>query len=374
MKDILDILDWRKRVARPAQDHVLATVVKTMGAAYRRPGARMLIVDGERTVGAISGGCLEQDIVEHAARLRNSPRPILIAYDSQQEKEIIWGAATGCGGVVWVLIENLSATFDYLSAVGAHLERRQTCVAATVIQCSSARARTGQHLVFATDLECVGDIEDPDLRAQLRADARAALASGKTSVKHYNAGDDPSATAEVLLEVISPPISLLIFGGGHDALPLVQFAKQLGWSVSVIDHRPAYADPSRFPPADQVVLSRPERVLEHVRTDERTAAVIMTHNFNLDAELLRQLLPTTIGYLGLLGASARTEQLLTYLRADERDEFASERRGRLYSPAGLNIHSETSAEVALSITAEIQAVMHGRSGGSLREHGQRIHN
>jgi xanthine/CO dehydrogenase XdhC/CoxF family maturation factor len=375
MKDILDILEWQKGADSTFRDRILATVVKTVGASYRRPGARMLITDGARAVGAISGGCLEQDIVGHAERARNSPRPILIAYDSQEEKEIVWGAATGCGGVVWVLIENLStpATFDYLSVVASHLERRQPCVVATVIQCGSERALTGQHLVFGADLENVGDIEDADLRAQLLEDSRSAFASGKTSIKNYLAGDDPAATVEVLLEVIPPPISLLIFGGGHDAVPLSDFAKQLGWSVTVVDHRPAYADAARFPKADRVVLSRPEHVLEHVCPDARTAAVVMTHNFNLDAELLRQLLPTPVAYLGLLGASARTRQLLTYLSADERAEFAGEQSARLYSPAGLNIHSETSAEVALSIIAEIQAVMHGRAGGSLRDHGQRIH-
>jgi xanthine/CO dehydrogenase XdhC/CoxF family maturation factor len=375
MKDILDILDWQRRADTDTQNRVLATVVKTVGASYRRPGARMLISGGERAVGAISGGCLEQDIVAHAERAVSSPRPLLVAYDSQQEKEIVWGAATGCGGVVWVLIENLSApaTFDYLPAVRAHLERRQTCAVATVIRSDSARAQTGQHLVIGADLECEGDIEDLNLREQLRADARAAFIAGKNSVKNYQGDDDPSATTEVLLEVILPPLALLVFGGGHDALPLVEFAKQLGWSVTVIDHRPAYADAARFPAADEVVLSRPERALDHVKTDERTAAVVMTHNFNLDAELLRRLLPTAVGYLGLLGASARTEQLLTYLNEEERDEFARARQGRLHSPAGLDMHSETSAEVALSIIAEIQAVMHKRAGGSLKRQRRRIH-
>jgi xanthine dehydrogenase accessory factor len=374
MKDILDIIDWQLRADPGTPDRVLATVVKTVGASYRRPGARMLISGGERAVGAISGGCLEQDIVAHAERALSSPRPILISYDSQQETEIVWGAATGCGGVVWVLIENLSApaTFDYLPAVRAHLERRQTCAVATVIRSDSERARTGQHLVIGADLECVGDIEDANLRGQLCADARAAFFGGKNSVQTYQC-DDPSLTTEVLLEVVPPPVALLVFGGGHDALPLVEFAKQLGWSVTVIDHRPAYATAARFPNADRVILSRPERVLEHVQTDARTAAVVMTHNFNLDAELLRQLLPATLGYLGLLGASARTEQLLTYLNADERHVFARARDEQLHSPAGLDMHSETSAEVALSIVAEIQAVMHKREGGSLKRQRRRIH-
>ena len=376
MKDILDILDWQKPADMDSHNRVLATVVKTKGASYRRPGARMLIVGHERAVGAISGGCLEQDIVEHAKRLNDSTRPLLIAYDSQQEKEIVWGAATGCGGVVWVLIENLSApsTFDYLPAVQAHLERRRTCVVATVIHANSERARTGQHLVIGVDLtESEGDIEDTVLRGQLQEDAGALLTGGKTSIKHYQVGDDPSATTEVLLEVIQPPLALLICGGGHDAIPLAHFAKQLGWTVTLVEHRAAYADAARFPTADRVVLSRPERLLEYVHTDARTAAVIMTHNFNLDAELLRQLLPTPVAYLGLLGASTRTAQLLTFLSAQEREDFADERRARLYSPAGLNIHSETSAEVALSIIAEIQAVMHGRAGGSLREAQRPIH-
>ncbi|MFL6230162.1 MAG: XdhC family protein [Pyrinomonadaceae bacterium] len=375
MKDIRDILDWQAGADTGARERVLATVVKTIGASYRRPGARMLIVGGERAVGAISGGCLEQDIVARAARLKNSPRPLLVAYDSQQEQELVFGAATGCGGIVWVLIENLnaSATFDYLPAVRAQLERRHTCALATVIQSDSERARTGQHLVFGADVEPAGDITAADLRGQLLEDARAAFAGGKTSIKTYAAQDDPSSMVEVLLEIIPPPVALLICGGGHDAQPLVEFAKQLGWSVTVVDHRPAYADAARFPTADRVVLSRPEKILDHVQADARTAAVVMTHNFNLDAELLRQLLPTPVGYLGLLGAGARTTQLLNYLSADERDQFARERGGRLYSPAGLNIHSETSAEVALAIVAEVQAVMHGRAGGSLRDERRRIH-
>lgn len=207
----------------------------------------------------------------------------------------------------------------------------------------------------------------------------------------------PTGKAEVFIEVIQPPVPLMIFGAGHDAVPLVRLAQELGWYVTLVDSRQADGTRERFPSADEVVLVRPEgisdseallRLRKHgalakrhevqqqsadrLRVNNRTMAVIMTHNYLHNLELLKILLPSPVRYLGILGPKSRTGKLLQDLQ--EQGITPSEQQlQRLYSPVGLNIGADTPEEIALSIVAEIQAVLGDRSGGSLRNYQGPIH-
>lgn len=371
MKDILDVLGWLGGGASADAPLALATVVKTDGPAYRRAGARMLVAGGRRAVGAISGGCLEQDICERASRLKPGSAPTLVAYDSRGDVELVWGPATGCGGVVWVLLEDLSApdSSAHLTAVEGYMRRRETCVLATIIGGPQDSTTTpGTHVVFGEDLAPAGPFAEGARLEALRAGAADALARDRTTVRSFEAEG-----LEVLFEVVRPPLRLAVYGGGHGARPLVRFAAQLGWPVTVVEHRPAHADACEFPEAERVLLARPEEAVAASAPDARTAAVVMTHNFNHDASLLRGLLRSPAPYVGLLGARARAEKILEHLRDEEAFEPGPAERARLYAPAGLSIHSETPEEVALSIVAEIQAVTNGRTGGPLRDHSRSIH-
>jgi xanthine dehydrogenase accessory factor len=164
----------------------------------------------------------------------------------------------------------------------------------------------------------------------------------------------------------------LVCGAGHDVIPLVRLAHELGWWVMVADSRPAYATRERFPDADEVVLADDAEVPRKVRIDRHTFVVVMTHNFLHDRTLLRGLLTTPARYIGLLGPRARTDRLLADLARDGAP-VGDGQHGRLFAPVGVDLGAESPEEIALSILAEILALHNGRRAASLRERGGPIH-
>ena len=172
--------------------------------------------------------------------------------------------------------------------------------------------------------------------------------------------------------MLQPPIPLVIFGGGHDAIPLVQFASELGWHVTVVDGRPSSASRSRFPRADAVMLCPPEQAWAQVPLASDTVAVVMTHNYRSDLKLLELLLPSPVRYVGLLASKARSTRLLKEFDA-ARGEVTLAQRRKLHAPVGLDIGADTCEEIALAIVAEIRSSLAGRAGGSLRERRTPIH-
>jgi xanthine/CO dehydrogenase XdhC/CoxF family maturation factor len=177
---------------------------------------------------------------------------------------------------------------------------------------------------------------------------------------------------DVFIEAIQPPIPLVVFGAGPDAIPLVHFAKQLGWHVTLVDPRPGYATRVRFPSADVLIVCRPEEALERVEIEPRTVAALMTHNYLHDLELLKRLLPTPLRYIGILGSRPRMRKLLDDIRATGQT-LSEESLGRLYGPIGLDIGAETPEEIAIAVVAEISAVVTGRRGGASRHREGSLH-
>jgi xanthine/CO dehydrogenase XdhC/CoxF family maturation factor len=161
----------------------------------------------------------------------------------------------------------------------------------------------------------------------------------------------------VLAVPVALPPRLLLLGAGPDVLPLVDFAGRLAWRITVYDHRPAYAEASRFAQAEQVLLGRPEALAESVDLDRYDAAVVMSHHLPSDLAYLRVLSATHIPYVGLLGPARRREKLLADL-----GNAAPALAPRLRSPIGINIGGRAPESVALSIVAEIHARLTGAPG------------
>lgn len=348
----------------------LATLVKVKGSTYRQSGARMLMTSDGWIVGSISGGCLESDVFEHAQRVMDSGEPKLVKYDTTSAEDIIWGLGLGCQGIVHVLIESLNQESELspMTFLAECLHRRQTGVMATVFHVEGVKTKIGTHLMYQ-DGTVKSDITDAEFKLRILDDAKVAAQNIESSVKVYQL---PTGSAEVFIEVIQPPVPLVIFGAGHDAIPVVRFAKELGWHVTVVDSRPAYATTARFPLADAVVLARPQDVHEQIPLDNNTVAVVMTHNYLHDQELLKTLLRSHLPYLGVLGPKRRTEQLLGELLAQGMTPTAAQ-LNHLYSPIGLDIGADTPEAIALAILAEIQSVLANRAGGSLKNRVGPIH-
>ena len=398
MKDLQTILRRARVLDEAEKPYVLATVVQTSGSVYRGPGTRMLIEADLQSLGTISGGCLEGDVRENAQTVFADGQPRLLHYDATSEDDILWGTGLGCSGTVDVLLERLpqDGSFHYPTFLhGCALEDQHGVLVTVFATEGETNAAPGQHLILdereQSGLSAVrpphggrmgaanvrDDIADLELReialnaaSEILAtldDTRLPIALGYT--RHYEL---THGTAALLIEPLLPPIALYLFGAGYDAVPLAQLAGELGWRVTVADHRPSYARAERFPSARQVLLAQPGHLPEDLQFDNRSCAVIMSHNYLQDQALLRDLLGAPLAYLGVLGPHQRTQRLLADLRKED-IALSDEQAARLFSPVGLDIGAETAEEIALSILGEIQAALTGRKGGSLRDHPGPIH-
>ncbi len=369
MKELQEIVAaWETLRAEPGEA-LLATVVAVSGSTYRRPGARMLLTPEGWAAGSISGGCLEGDILKKAW-WRTQNGPAIVTYDSTDEDDIVWGFGLGCNGVVQVLLERVSpAAPGPLDLLRGVLARRRPGVVATAVGADTPAARAGTRLLLHPDGSVESQFTDSTLAERVRRDAATALQSGDSRTEVYTQG---AGRVTAFLEVVQPPLPLIIFGAGHDALPLVRIAKEVGWHVTVIDTRSAQSRPERFPQADVVLACPPGAVAQHVPLDARTAAVVMTHNYPDDRRVLQTLLASPAGYIGQLGPRARTERLLAELQ-DGGFAVTEAHTGRLHGPVGLDLGADNPEEIALAIIAEIQAFSAGRSGTSLRDRHEPLH-
>jgi xanthine/CO dehydrogenase XdhC/CoxF family maturation factor len=344
-----------------APDAVLATVVHVKGSAYRSPGARMLILPDGKRIGSISGGCLEGEVCQKARWLTENGKPALRVYDSISDDDAVWEFGLGCNGVVQVLLERIDSpeVDESLHYIEASRSNRKPAVIATVISTSpESGLKVGGRLML-DDTHVSGSLARAKHQSALCEHARVALREGTNRTVELEG-------CQLFIEVIRPPLPLVIFGAGHDAIPLVSLAKSLGWFVTVADGRPAYAKQDRFALADRVLLTTADDPTGSIAIDYGTAVILMTHNYPQDRKLLERIVPLLPRYLGVLGPRARTLRLLEHLDP-ALDLFA------LHAPVGLDIGAETPESIAISIVAEILANLAGRTGEMLKLRRGPIH-
>jgi xanthine/CO dehydrogenase XdhC/CoxF family maturation factor len=370
MKEIRDIIKAFDEAQKLGKQTALATVVHVEGSSYRRPGARMLIEDDGQLTGAISGGCLEGDALRKALLVMTEKRSRLVTYDTMDDDDAKFGVGLGCNGIIQVLIEPIDISnpdnpIQYLKKVN---EKRQTVALVTLFSLKDRKdTQYGTCLLLKEDGDLVQHV--PILKDVLLADANEVLINQNSSFKNYTS-DDHNVTA--FIEVIKPPVSIIIIGAGNDVVPVVNMADILGWETTVVDGRANYAKQERFVSACQVLVAKPENVLEQITIDEHTVFLLMTHNFNYDMAMLRQLLGKNVTYIGMLGPKKKRERMLNELK-DEGSNFTEQQLSVLHSPVGLDIGAETSEEIALSILAEIKAMFANKDVQSLRKIKEVIH-
>ncbi|MHC5752304.1 MAG: XdhC family protein [Nostoc sp.] len=372
MNELQAILEGFESSQKSGEMIFLATVVKTQGSTYRRSGAKMLMTNAGRTIGTISAGCLEKDVFEHTQQRMSDGEPIVVTYDSTASEDILWGFGLGCNGIVQVLIERLErkSTPNAIAFIQECFHKKHLGIIATVFAFEGAvKVKLGSRLLLYPDGKIITDIKDANLIQSLLADSQAAFANQKSRVNNYQL---PLGSAEVCIEVIQPPTSLIIFGAGYDAVPVAQFAQALGWEVTVVDCRANEATKARFPMLCDIIMSRREIVHKQVFINAHTVAVVMTHNYLDDLEILQMLLPSPTRYIGILGPKLRTERLLEDLCL-QGINYTTEQLKRLHGPIGIDIGADTPEEIAIAIIAEIQAVLTNRNGNFLRNRNQPIH-
>ena len=306
------LIDTYRAVDFSQRRAALATVVGLKGSGYRRPGARMLILDSGQWTGAISGGCLEGDALRKAREVMQTRDARIVTYDTSQPDGDNFGIGLGCHGVLDVLIEALDPTDadNPLETLDRVLQGRQPLTLSRILP-----------------------------------------------------------NGELFTESLRPDIQLLVFGAGYDAVPLVSQAKLLGWPVLVADDCVAHLNPKRFADADQLVTVQRDNVQQSIAIDPYSAAVLISHNYKFDLAVLRDLLQTDIPYIGILGPKKRGDALLN----DLTDVVKPADHHRIFAPIGLDVGAETPAEIALSIVSEIQTVFRRTTGQPLRFKDAPIH-
>ena len=370
MKEIRDILSAFDKAQQAGKQAALATVVHVDGSAYRRPGARMLITEDGELTGAISGGCLEKDALRKAFLVMMEKKSKLVTYDTSDEDDATMGMMLGCNGIIQVLIEPIDTAdpnnpIELLKQVAG--KRRQNVLITLFSLEDKRQEQYGTCLLVTEDGNISGNA--PVLQERLLKEAATAFIDKNSSFKNYVSANK-KLTA--FIELVKPPLSLVIVGAGNDVLPLVQMADVLGWESTVVDGRADYAKEERFVAACRIIVSKPEKVLEQLTIDDQTAFLLMTHNYQYDLAMLRVLLTKKLNYIGSLGPRKKMERMIKQLE-EEGILFNDEQLANLYGPVGLDIGADTPEEIALSILAEIKAVFASRSGQSLRENNEVIH-
>lgn len=361
MKEIKDIVQAFDEATRSHKRTALATVVHVSGSSYRRPGARMLVTEDGQLTGAISGGCLEGDALRKAVLAITQGKNKLVIYDTTDEDDAKLGVQLGCNGIVSILFEPIDADqpshpIQLLRAVIA--ERKP----AVLVTGYSLNQQAHWGTIALADLPAA-------VSAQIQSAAANVLAEQQSI--HIDLPIDANQQ-HFFVEYCKPSIALVVVGAGNDALPLVNMAHVLGWEITVVDGRATHATTQRFPLADTIVVAKPKEAAARLQTDDRTALVLMTHNYNYDLDMLQQLPAKDIAYIGMLGPATKRNRMLDEL-AQQGVVFADHFLEKIFGPTGIDLGAETAAEIALSITSEIMSVLQDTPPAHLREKRQAIH-
>ncbi|SMC05829.1 Xanthine and CO dehydrogenase maturation factor, XdhC/CoxF family [Sulfobacillus thermosulfidooxidans DSM 9293] len=316
------------------QRAVLATLVRVNGSAYRRPGAKMVKREDGRMQGTLSGGCLEGDLFLHAQRVMKTHEPCLQHYDLTEDD--MWGLGIGCKGRVDIWLEPIRLSDPFWTAFNECVHREEPVI-------WGAELPSGRRFLFSTATQC-GEVPP-------WASAIFASSENKRDTGFFDG---------FWWDLMKPPTRLVIAGAGHDAEPVAQLARQVGFAVTIVDPRPHVNNDRHFPQVIHCLT-----LMTQINPDTLTGAywVIMNHHQRRDEEALTLAAASHPQFVGVLGPLARTLEMLTNVGLTPHDL-------PLHAPVGLDVGGETPEEVAVSIVGELMASRKGTKGGTLhgREH------
>ena len=388
MSETIDVLEAVSDLKDQGRPMALATIVSVSGSTYRRPGARLLVPDEGASVGNLSGGCLEGEVEDVGRGVMASGESRLTLYDLTADDEVIWGWGLGCNGAIEVFVEPAERAAEIADTLRDAIENERAVAIATVLTCTSTPSSTlskpsstlsspsstpgvpvGARLLVRPGEDRRGSTGVSALDDELELRARDALASGRTEALSFMVS---GYQVRAFIESVLPPPRLLVCGAGHDAIPVVKLASELGWRTVVVDDRSDFLDRARFPGAGELVEAQPGEAAAKAGFDRRCFALVMSHNYLRDRDYLKSFLGSDVAYIGMLGPQARTERLLADL-ATEGIVASSERLSVIHGPAGLDLGSEGPEEIAVAIVAEVLAVTRAREGGFLRDRSGTMH-
>jgi xanthine dehydrogenase accessory factor len=315
---------------------VFVSVVALDGTSYRRPGVRMVINEEGIAAGAVSGGCVEDEIIRQAQSVFDRGRAKMMTYDGRLR--------IGCEGILYILIEPVLFSVDLLEKVEKQMKGRKT---------------------FHMDSFYIREVgEDDRMGSVIRMGDRTYTL--RPSYQPDKAGD-----MQCFTQSFGPLFQLYIFGAEHDAVRLSQAAKQLGWEVTVVASGDESKSCDYFPGADTLITPAFEDFDTSV-LDDQTAVVLMTHSFHKDVRYLMALKTSKPAYLGLLGSAQRRERVLSML-LEHAPDVSVAFLDSIHGPAGISIGAESASEISVSILAEILSVIRAQHPEPLKDKTGSIH-
>lgn len=324
-----------------------ATLVRVQRSAPRRPGARFAVAESGELAGSVSAGCVEGDLHEHLRRILEGEAPRVVHYGITDEMAAEVGLS--CGGEIDVLIDRHDPDDRAWRRLLEVLDRDGAAVLLTGL---SDDVR-GHRLLVEPDGRTTGSLGGDELDARAAERGAALLDHGGTDV--LSLGDEGP---EVFAEAFLPPERLAVVGASPVAEALCHLAAYLGYRVTIVDPREAFADAARFPDAGRVVTAWPEEGLEAAGLDRWLNVVVLAHDRKLDVPALAAGLEAGCLYVGQIGGG-RTQRSRREALAER--GFSSEDLDRIRGPVGLDIGAQSPKEIALAILAEIVAVRRGRA-------------
>ncbi|MFD4833402.1 XdhC family protein [Streptomyces uncialis] len=357
---MLDIAAELHEWVRQGRDFAVATVVAVDGSAPRGPGATLAVDTGGEAVGSVSGGCVEAAVYELCRQSLRDGRTVLAPFGPTADDPFATGLT--CGGSIDVLVTPVPRTSPARAltarALAAAASGRPTALARPLP--SADTLEDPRPLLVHPDGTHEGTLGGPpELDLWAAHEAAALLAAGRTGTVP---GCPSTGRPALFVESSAAPPRLIVFGAVDVASALVGLGAFLGYRVTVCDARPVFATRARFPAAHEVVVDWPHRYLERTEVDARTVLCVLTHDPKFDVPLLRLALRLPVAYIGAMGSRTTHEDRVRRLR----ETGVTERRlNRLRSPIGLDLGARTPQETALSIAAEIVAVLRGGAGPPL---------
>jgi xanthine dehydrogenase accessory factor len=273
--------------------------------------------------------------------------------DISLDDDEAWEIGLTCGGNVEVLMERVTPSDTRDPVVVSRAAVRDALAADRAIVVASSLdgvrrslavdetgARTGTLGDTATN-DAVADLVPDILRTGSRAETVPT----------------PSGARRIFFEKYAPPTTVVIVGAGQIAMSLTRFARELDMRTVVVDGRERYATRERFPDADEIRIGMPSEIVGTIAPSKRVAVVLVAHDYKYELPVLRALLRSPVGYLGMLGSKKRGVAVRDLLREEG---FSDEELARIRTPIGLDLGGKSSSEVALSILAELVSVRSGK--------------
>lgn len=367
MKEIKSILKLYHSFKAGGEKAAIAQVVRVEESSYRREGARMLVFESGIFEGGISGGCLEGDALKRSQLAILKQEPSIVTYDTSKDDENQIGVGLGCNGVIDVLISPLSEDSKSIRLLERCIAERKAHGLATIIAVNGQRTTIKQGNQFYIDFDemKLEDCDDDRLSAFILDQIPAVLEKSKSRVVDFNLD---GLTVKIFIEYLPPSIHLALFGDNYDVYPMLDLAAVLDWEVSLVGNLQKLKK-EKLAAVDHLFLKEDE---EKPEIDDRTAVILMAHDFKTDKNNLMWLVKTQSPYIASLGPKKRYEKMLNEFETEGFTLSESDRH-RIYAPCGLEIGANTPEEIANSIFSEILSVFSGKQGGMLRAKQGPIH-